>query len=170
MLGCSFFTLFPFTLSFLWEHSFVVPPDLSVSVACCSFFCSSLAMQFLFARLDGTRLEDQIYPFQKFNGNNQWSIRLMNCVMVVTAINLGFLDPNRHRRFFFFHGVFRARNSVIAGWAVFVAGHVSCCSDSFAFGNACKLGLVSLHAPLVVCLHCHCRPNAFRFQRLAILG
>ena len=90
VFGCSFFSVFPFTLSYLWEHLFVVPPDLSVSVACCGFFCSSLAMQFLFARLDGVRLEDQICPVQEINGSNQWSIRLMICVMVVTAINLGF--------------------------------------------------------------------------------
>lgn len=90
IFGCSFFSLFPFTLSYLWEHSFIVPPDLSVSVACGGFFCSSLAMQFLFARLDGTRLEDQICPVQEFDNKNQWSIRLMICVMVVTAINLGF--------------------------------------------------------------------------------
>ena len=90
IFGCSFFSLFPFTLSYLWEHSFVGPPDLSVSVASSGFFCSSLAMQFLFAKLGGTRLEDQICPFQEFNGKNQWSIRLMICVMVVTAINLGF--------------------------------------------------------------------------------
>ena len=80
------------------------------------------------------------------------------------------LDPYRHRRFFFLHGVFRARNSVISGWPVFVAGHVSCCSDSIAFGNAFKLGLVSLLALLVVCLHCHYRSNAFHLRRLAILG
>jgi hypothetical protein len=90
IFGCSFFSLFPFTLSYLWEHLFVVPPDLSASVACCGFFCSSLAMQFLFARLDGTRLEDQICPVQEIRGNIQWSIRLMICVMVVTAINLWF--------------------------------------------------------------------------------
>ena len=80
VFGCSFFSVFPFTLSYLWEHLFVVPPDLSVSVACCGFFCSSLAMQFLFARLDGVRLEDQICPVQEINGSNQWSIRLAICL------------------------------------------------------------------------------------------
>ncbi len=89
LFGCSFFSLFPFTLSYLWEHSFVVPPDLSVSVACIGFYCSSLAMQFLFAGLDGHRLEDQVCRVQEFNGRNQWSIRLMICITVVTALNLG---------------------------------------------------------------------------------
>ncbi len=87
-LACSLFSLFPFTISYLWSKSFREPFDYGLLACCVCFFATCLAMQFLLSLFSSGRLRDQLLPTIETRSTRQLSIRYLLCIMTATAILL----------------------------------------------------------------------------------
>jgi hypothetical protein len=90
--ACALFSLFPYTIEYLWKGRFREPFDLRVFAACLSYFFVSIAAQRLVAVFAPGRLLDGLIPIEESKKRMQLSVLFFLCMMMVAALLLSILS------------------------------------------------------------------------------